>query len=334
LNGFSRLNLIIDAMGGDFAPDEIIKGAIEGCSLYGAELTLVGDKEIIKNCSEKNNFSLDEARIINSTDTVFMDDSPSDVLKYKKNSPVYLASEYASKIENSAFLSAGNTGAAMACALFNMRKIEGVFRPAIAIVIPLGSRKFVLIDGGANTEVKPVYLQQFAIMGKVYCREILKVKDPRIGLLNIGSEEKKGNEITRESYKLLKETKINFVGNVEGRDIFEGAADVVVCDGFTGNILLKAIEGMAGFFFGEIKKVFLSNFITKVSSLILKKYFKSMKKQFDYEEYGGALLLGINGIAIISHGSSGAKAIKNAVRVARDSVNNNLISKISSEIKG
>ena len=334
MNGLSRLNLIIDAMGGDFAPDEIIKGAIEGCRMYDADLTLAGDSRLIKNCSEKNNFSLDGVRIINSTDTVFMDDSPSDVLKYKKNSPVYLAAEYASKIDNSAFLSAGNTGAAMACALFNMKKIEGVLRPAIAIVIPLGSRKFVLIDGGANTEVKPVYLQQFAIMGKVYCREILGVDNPRIGLLNVGSEEKKGNEITRESFKLLKETKINFVGNVEGRDIFEGAADVVVCDGFTGNILLKSVEGMAGFFFGEIKKVFLSNFVTKVSSLILKKYFKSMKKQFDYEEYGGALLLGVNGIAIITHGSSRAKAIKNAVRVARDSVNNNLISKISSEIKG
>ncbi len=334
MNELSRLNLIIDAMGGDFAPDEIIKGAIDGCRIYDADLTLVGDTRLIHDCSEKNNLNLNGIKIINSTDTIFMDDSPSDVLKYKKNSPVYLATEYASKSAGSAFLSAGNTGAAMACALFNMKKIEGVLRPAIAIVVPLGKNKFILIDGGANTEIKPVYLQQFAIMGKVYSREILGVKDPKVGLLNVGSEEKKGNEVTREGYKLLKQTNMNFVGNVEGRDIFSGAADVVVCDGFTGNILLKSIEGMAGFFFGEIKKLFLSNFITKVSSLILKKYFKSMKKQLDYEEYGGALLLGINGIAIISHGSSKAKAIKNAVRVARNSINNDLISKISSEIKG
>jgi len=321
-------------MGGDFAPDEIIKGAIEGCSIWDADLTLVGDRELIYKSSKKNNLNLDGVEIINSTETVSMDDSPSDVLKYKKNSPVYLATEYASKKGNTAFLSAGNTGAAMACALFNMKKIEGVLRPAIALVIPLGQKKFVLIDGGANTEIKPLYLQQFAIMGKVYSSEILGVKNPRIGLLNVGSEEKKGNEVTREGYKLLKETKMNFIGNVEGRDIFDGAADVVVCDGFTGNVLLKSIEGMSGFFFGEIKKVFLTNFITKVSSLILKKYLKSMKKQFDYEEYGGAFLLGVNGIAIISHGSSRARAIRNAVRIARDGLNNSLIRKISSEIKG
>lgn len=320
-------------MGGDFAPDEIIKGAYEGAQNYNLNLILTGNKNTIVGSAERMGINLDDIEIINSTDFISMDESPSEVLKKKKASSVYLGTEISAKIPNSAFLSAGNTGAVMACSLFNMKKIEGIYRPAIAVVIPLADKKFILIDAGANTEVKPVYLKQFAIMGNIYCREILNIKNPKIGLLNVGSEEKKGNEITIEAYRLINELNLNFMGNVEGRDIFEGACDVVVCDGFIGNILLKSIEGMANFFFNEIKNILYKNIATKISALVLKKYLKEMKQKFNYEQYGGALLLGVNGITIISHGSSRAFAIKNAVKLASESLNNNIIAKITEQLK-
>ncbi len=206
-------------------------------------------------------------------------------------------------------------------------------RPAIAVVIPLADKKFVLIDAGANVDIKAVYLKQFAQMGKIYCTELLNIPNPKVGLLNVGSEEKKGNSVVTEGYGLLKNTDVNFIGNVEGRDIFEGAADVVVCDGFTGNIILKAIEGMAGLFFKEVKNIFTTNVITKISALMVSKYLKKMKKKFDYEEYGGALLIGINGVSIISHGSSKAKAISNAVSVAYAGLKGDIIGKIKEEVK-
>lgn len=327
----------LDAMGGDFAPEEIIKGALLAVEENDVEIFLFGKEKIISNLLNSDDaFSRKSLsgriKIIDAPEEINMDDSPSDVLKHKKNSPVFMGTDFASKTPGCAFISAGNTGAVMACSLINMKKIEGLLRPAIATVIPLGDKKFVLLDSGANSEIKPAYLKQFAIMGMIYSREMLKISKPRIGLLNVGSEEKKGTLPVIEGYKMIKDSGINFIGNVEGRDIFNGVADVVVTDGFTGNILLKAIEGMANFFFTEIKKVFKSNFLTKISAIMVKKDLKSMKKRFDYEEYGGALLLGINGISIISHGSSKAKAIKNAIRVAADSLRADIINKIKNEI--
>jgi len=326
-------SVVVDCMGGDFAPDEILKGAISGSKKYGISLKLVGERDRIIRSAGKNNLDISGIPIINSTDSISMDDAPSDVIKRKQQSPVFLGTLEAARFGRNAFLSAGNTGAVMACSLFNMKKIEGLLRPAIAVVIPVADKRFVLIDAGANVEMKPLYLKQFAIMGKVYANQILKIVEPRIGLLNVGSEEKKGTETVVEGYKLLKNTKINFIGNVEGRDIFEGKADVVVCDGFTGNILLKSIEGMAGFFFSEIKSLLYTNFMTRFSALLLKNSLRLMKKKFDYEEYGGALLIGINGISIISHGSSKARAIENAVQVADESLKGNIVNKIREEIE-
>ncbi len=201
------------------------------------------------------------------------------------------------------------------------------------MVIPLGEKKFVLIDAGANADCKPPYLKQFAIMGKIYSENVLGVKNPKVSLVNIGEEEKKGNELSVESYKLLKDYPgINFTGNIEGRELFEGRTDVAVCDGFVGNVILKLVEGMANFFFGEIKKTLKSGTMAKLSALTLKGPLINMKKRFDYEEYGGAQLLGLNGLVIISHGSSKSKAIKNAVRAAMESLRNNLTSKIDKEI--
>jgi phosphate acyltransferase len=325
--------LIVDAMGGDFAPDEIIKGAVTGSRLYGLDLILVGDEKIIRNSAKKQDLNIDRAKVFDAADKIMMDDSPSEVLKKRKNSSIFIGTELAYQTQNSAFLSAGNTGAAMACSLFNMKKMEGILRPAIAVVIPLAEKKFVLIDAGANTEVKPVFLKQFALMGSIYCREILMIRNPRVGLLNVGAEEKKGNEVVIEAHQILKESNLNFIGNIEGRDIFNGVSDVLVCDGFVGNILLKTFEGMAGYFFGEIKEIFLRNIFTKLSALIMKKHLKQMKMKFDYEQYGGALLLGINGISIISHGSSKSKAITNAVRLASESMKIDLVNKISKELR-
>ncbi len=324
--------IIVDAMGGDYAPDEIIKGAIQGRSDFDVDITLTGRETGIRASADRCGLSLEGVRIVDADQDISMDDAPSDVIKHKKNSSIFIGTQLAAENKNSVFLSAGNTGAAMACSLINMRKIEGILRPAIATVIPLGSKRFILLDVGANADIKPEYLRQFGIMGSIYSKEIFNIASPRVGLLNVGSEEKKGNEVSKEGHQLLKDSNINFVGNVEGRDIFNNAADVVVCDGFVGNILLKAFEGMAGFFFKEIKEVFYSNAVTRFSALLVKKNLRAMKQKFDYEEYGGALLLGIDGITIISHGSSKAKAVRNAIRLGAGSLKGDIVRKIKEEI--
>jgi len=262
-----------------------------------------------------------------------MSDHPSDVVKHKKDSSIYIGTKILSENLQGAFVSAGNTGAVMASALLNVKRLKGVLRPAIAIVIPIADKPVVLIDAGANADCKPQYIKQFALMGKVYYENIFNIKNPKIGLLNVGSEEGKGNELSIQAYDLLKEyNEINFYGNIEGRDLFNGAAQVIVCDGFTGNIVLKSIEGLAGLFFSEIRQILIANFTSKICAAILKKPFKNMKKKFDYEEYGGAFLVGVNGIVIISHGSSKAKAITSAVGVAVEGQKSRVIEKIASQI--
>ena len=332
-NSQRKYSIIVDAMGGDFAPEEIIKGSSTAASALGVKIILVGNKEKIKKVAADSNLSLDEIEIVNSVQNIEMNDSPSEVVKNKRKSSIYIGTQILSQRKDSAFLSAGNTGAVMACSLFNLKRIEGILRPAIAIVIPLAEKNVVLIDAGANIDCKPQYLRQFAIMGKVYSENIIGTSNPCVGLINVGEEEKKGSKVVIEAFRILKDSNINFIGNVEGRDIFEGKADVVVCDGFVGNIILKSIEGIVNLFFSEIKNVLTNNIITRLSALGLKKSFISMKKKFDYEEYGGAQLLGVEGIVIISHGSSKAKAISNAIRVAIGGVRKNLVDKIKSEIK-
>jgi phosphate acyltransferase len=326
-------SIVIDAMGGDYAPGEIIKGSIEAKETSGAKIKLVGNVDKIKETAESYHLNLDGLEIIPAPEEVRMDESPSDVLRKKKNSSIFVGTELASDKGVNAFISAGNTGAVMACSLFNIKRIEGVARPAIAVVIPLSDKKFVLLDAGANADCKPLYLKQFAIMGKIYSETIIGVKNPKVALVNIGEEEKKGNELTVESYRMLKDFKgINFVGNAEGRELFEGSVDVAVCDGFVGNVILKLIEGMAGFLFGEIKQILTSNILTKISALGIKSSLVKMKEKFDYEEYGGAQLLGLNSPVIISHGSSKSKAIKNAIKVASDSLEVDIITRIREEI--
>lgn len=329
----NNYSIVIDAMGGDFAPEEIIKGSIEAREAFRVKIKLVGNKDKIKTVAASSQLNLDGIEIVPSSQEVSMNESPSEIIKKKRNSSIFIGSELASMGQGNAFLSAGNTGAVMACSLFNMKRIENVLRPAIAVVIPLSNRKFVLIDAGANADCKPQYLKQFAIMGKIYSENILGIDNPRVALVNIGEEEKKGSELVVESYRLLKSyPKINFIGNIEGRELFEGAADVVVCDGFVGNVILKSIEGLANFFFGEIKQILTSGILAKLSALGLRNSFTMMKKRFDYEEYGGAQLLGLNGLVIISHGSSKSRAIKNAIKVAIEGLKTNITRKINEEI--
>lgn len=329
----NNYSIVIDAMGGDFAPEEIIKGSIEAREAFRVKIKLVGNKDKIKTVAASSQLNLDGIEIVPSSQEVSMNESPSEIIKKKRNSSIFIGSELASMGQGNAFLSAGNTGAVMACSLFNMKRIENVLRPAIAVAIPLADRKFVLIDAGANADCKPQYLKQFAIMGKIYSENILGIDNPRVALVNIGEEEKKGSELVVESYRLLKSyPKINFIGNIEGRELFEGAADVVVCDGFVGNVILKSIEGLANFFFGEIKQILTSGILAKLSALGLRNSFTMMKKRFDYEEYGGAQLLGLNGLVIISHGSSKSRAIKNAIKVAIEGLKTNITRKINEEI--
>jgi len=329
----NNYSIVIDAMGGDFAPEEIIKGSIEAREAFRVKIKLVGNKDKIKTVAASSQLNLDGIEIVPISQEVSMNESPSEIIKKKRNSSIFIGSELASMGQGNAFLSAGNTGAVMACSLFNMKRIENVLRPAIAVVIPLSNRKFVLIDAGANADCKPQYLKQFAIMGKIYSENILGINNPRVALVNIGEEEKKGSELVVESYRLLKSyPKINFIGNIEGRELFEGAADVVVCDGFVGNVILKSIEGLANFFFGEIKQILTPGILAKLSALGLRNSFTMMKKRFDYEEYGGAQLLGLNGLVIISHGSSKSRAIKNAIKVAIEGLKTNIIRKINEEI--
>ncbi|MBA7469264.1 Phosphate acyltransferase [subsurface metagenome] len=329
----NNYSIVIDAMGGDFAPEEIIKGSIEAREAFRVKIKLVGNKDKIKTVAASSQLNLDGIEIVPSSQEVSMNESPSEIIKKKRNSSIFIGLELASMGQGNAFLSAGNTGAVMACSLFNMKRIENVLRPAIAVVIPLSDRKFVLIDAGANADCKPQYLKQFAIMGKIYSENILGIDNPRVALVNIGEEEKKGSELVVESYRLLKSyPKINFIGNIEGRELFEGAADVVVCDGFVGNVILKSIEGLANFFFGEIKQILTSGILAKLSALGLRNSFTMMKKRFDYEEYGGAQLLGLNGLVIISHGSSKSRAIKNAIKAAIEGLKTNITRKINEEI--
>jgi len=329
----NRCPIVVDAMGGDFAPEEIVKGAACASANLGLKIILVGNQKKIKEAAEISGSSLEGIDVASSTQEVKMDDHPSEVIKNKKQSSVYIGTQILAENKCGAFLSAGNTGAVMACSLFNIKRIEGILRPAIAIVVPLAEKKVVLIDAGANVDCKSRYLKQFAIMGKVYSENIIGVSNPSVGLINVGTEEKKGNKMAVEAFQMLKDLNINFIGNIEGRDIFNGKADVVVCDGFVGNVLLKSIEGIVNLFFSEIKGVLTHSFLTKLSALGLKKSFLNMKKKFDYEEYGGAQLLGVNGIVIISHGSSKSKAIFNAAKVAQDGVRTNLVEKIKNEVK-
>jgi len=311
------VKIAVDAMGGDHGPAVVVEGAVAAVREFGASVVLVGDTAAIERELQRLG-TPGGVEVRHASQVVGMGESPSQALRRKRDSSLRIAAELVRDGEASAFISAGNTGAAMAVAMFVVGVLRGVDRPAIAAVLPNLQKFTVLLDVGANIDPKPWHLFQFAVMGHVYARDILGIERPRVGLLSVGEEEGKGNELTKEAYEQLKDSSLNFIGNVEGRDIYNGHCDVVVTDGFTGNVALKISESLAEMVGSMIKEELMRDLRSKVAAALAKPAFGRFKRRVDYAEMGGAPLLGIDGAAIICHGASPVKAIKNAVRVAAE----------------
>lgn len=322
------MKIIIDAMGGDNAPLEIIKGSMLAVDEYAIDVVLVGNEELIKNCAADNNIHLKSCEIVNTDELITMHDDAGAVIKSKQNSSMAVGFQLLNDGKGDAFVSAGNTGAITVGATFITKRIKGVKRPAIASVMPSAQKPILLMDCGANAECRAEFLYQFGLMGSLYMQHILKYDNPRIALANNGEEETKGNTLVKEAYALMKNAPYNFVGNIEGRQIPFGDVDVVVADGFTGNIILKTYEGVAKVLMNGIKAAFMKNTISKLSYLGVKSGIDDMKKQFDYKEYGGAVLLGVKKPVVKAHGSADARTFKNAVKQAVWFLENNLIEEI------
>lgn len=328
--------MAVDAMSGDFGPSPIVQGAISAARELGAHVLLVGDEKTLASELKRHGYSGDHIRIVHSSDVITMEDSPAMAVRQKKDASVNVAARLVGTGEALGFFSPGNTGASMAAALAHMGRLPGVKRPAIATPIPReDGGATVLIDSGANVDCKSEYLVQFAIMGEVYSREIMGVINPKIGLISNGEEDTKGNEVTLSALNRLRKLPYDFVGNVEGRDLYGTGkpVHVVVCDGFVGNVILKSIEGLAKTIFSSLKKNINASAIAQGGALLMKPAFLAVKNRMDYATYGGAPLLGVNGVCIIGHGSSSAKAVRNAVRVGLEFGQKNAIGHIAANIK-
>jgi glycerol-3-phosphate acyltransferase PlsX len=310
------MKIAVDAMGGDHGPAVVVEGAVAAVREHGASVVLVGDRAAIEAEIARLGVEHLGLEIRHASQVVGMAETPSLALRRKRDSSLRVAAELVRDGKAAAFVSAGNTGAAMAISMFVIGVLRGIDRPAIAAVLPSLKGYTVLLDVGANVTPKPWHLFQFALMGHVYARDILGLASPRVGLLSVGEEEGKGNDLTREVYEQLKESSLNFVGNVEGRDIYNGACDVVVTDGFTGNVALKISESLAEMLGAMIKEELGRDLRSRVAAALALPAFARFRRRVDYTEMGGAPLLGIDGAAIICHGASPVKAIKNAVRVA------------------
>ncbi|QJW44369.1 phosphate acyltransferase PlsX [bacterium BFN5] len=328
------MRVAVDAMGSDFAPEQIILGAIEAAKEYRCDIVLVGDKEQIQKFLDRSDTKDLNISIQHASEVIEMHEHPGAAVRKKKDASVVIATKLVKEGLCDAVISAGSTGAGVAAALFGLGRIKGIERPTIATPMPNLSGTTVLLDSGANVDSKPKHLVQSAIMGSLYAEYVLGIKTPRVGLLNIGEEETKGNEQALATYPLLQQLQtVNFIGNAEGRDIPRGTVDVVVCDGFVGNVVLKFGEGLASAIMQLIKEAIKnSGFLTKVASLMVLPALKALKKKIDYAEYGGAPLLGVDGCFIICHGSSKAKAIKNAIRVAIEFTDNKVVEHIRENI--
>lgn len=324
--------IAIDVMGGDHAPDEIIKGCLKAVNEIESTLVLVGRKELIQQKIKqyaKGTFNEDKIEIVNADEVIEMCEVPTMAIRTKKNSSMVIGLKLVKENKVDGFISAGSTGALLTGATLLVGRIKGVERPAMAPFIPTQTGCSLLIDCGANVDAKPHYLEQFAQMGSVYVEECLKIKNPKVGLINIGTEEEKGNQLTKEAYQLLKESKdIHFYGNVEARDIPKGLVDILVCDGFTGNIILKFMEGFSKWLLGLIKFEFLKNIKTKFAAFLMKKGVIQIKKRFDVATKGGAPFLGINGLVVKTHGSSKEMEVYSTILQTEGFIKNQLIEKI------
>ena len=310
------MKIIMDGFGGDRSPDEVIRGARLAADEYGVQILLAGSEKKLRERAGELGVALDGISILDAPDVIGMEDPPTDVIRAKKNSSMAVGLRALAEGAGDAFVSAGSTGALVVGSRSLVRCIEGLRRAALAPLLPSATGCFMLLDAGANAECRPDMLLHFAHMGSVYMEKILHVSSPRVGLANIGTEETKGTDLQREAYKLLKASPLNFIGNVEGRDIPMGACDVVVADGFTGNMILKLTEGLGLTFAGFVKGIFKRSALTKAAGLLVMPGLREFKKKLDYTEYGGAPLMGIARPVIKAHGSSNANAFKNAVRQA------------------
>mgnify|MGYP000860726074 FL=1 len=329
------MKIAVDVMGTDYGPAEIIKGVLQAADEYGCDVVLVGDQEVIRQeLAREHQENNPRVTIHHASQVIEMKDHPGISVKKKRDASIVVATHLLHEKECDALVSSGSTGAAVASALFGLGRIRGIERPAIATVIPNVKGATVLVDSGAKVDAKPEQLVQNAIMGSIYAELQLGIPQPRVGLLNIGEEETKGNEQCLATYPLLKQDPhIHFIGNVEGRDINKGTVDVVVCDGFVGNVVLKTMEGLASAVMEILKKTLMeSGIFAKLGALLMKPALLRMKKQMDASEYGGALLMGVRAPFIICHGSSKAKAIKNAVRVAIELTQKDVVGRIRQEI--
>ena len=328
------MKIVVDAMGGDHAPEAVVEGAVLAAREYNTKIILTGLTERIQ--AELDKHDPDHTlpiEIVHAEQIVEMHDIPGKALRSKKKSSMKVGLDLVKQGVGAAFLSAGNTGAVLAYSTVILRPVKGVDRPAIAIQLPTSKGISILLDAGANVDCKTNQLFQFGIMGHVFAEYILEKENPSVGLLSIGEEDGKGNEIVKETFQMLKNSHINFIGNLEGKEVYRGNADVIVCDGFTGNVALKISESLAEMIGSNLKLMFQSNWLSKLGYLLLKPKLVEFKKKVDHSETGGAPLLGVNGVVIIAHGSSSPKAIKNAINRAQELSEKNIIEHIKQDIE-
>lgn len=327
------MKIALDAMGGDHAPKAVVEGAMAAIKQWeDIHIILIGNEQEITPFLTKKS---DRIHIHHTEEYIHSDDEPVRAIRRKKDASMVIAARMVKEQQADAMISAGNTGALMAAGLLIVGRIDGVERPALTADFPTMDGKGVLVlDVGANMDATPEHLRQYAIMGKIYAEKMWGVDRPRVGLLNVGTEDNKGNTVTKETFPLLKEASIHFVGNVEARDILQGVCDVLVTEGFTGNILLKSTEGTAAAIFDKLKTVFMASLLSKIATLLLKSGLRQMKKELDYAERGGVPLLGLDGVCMKAHGSSNATAFYNAIRQARNTVQKQVVPTIKQEIRG
>ena len=308
--------IALDAMGGDHAPAETVEGAVQAVREFGLEVALVGPPEVLEAELARHGPRPVAIRVVAASETIGMDEAPAQAVRQKRDASINAAMRLVKGGEAAAVVSAGNTGAVMASALFVLGRVGDIERPALGAFFPSTQRGVLMLDVGANADCKPSYMIQFARMGSLFMERLFGIGEPRVGLLNIGEEENKGNELTQEVYRALRKSSLNFVGNVEGKDIATGQVDVAVMDGFTGNVAIKMSEGVVGLMFSEMRSALSSRLHYRLAALVLRPAFRAMRRRLDYAEYGGVPLLGVNGVVIIAHGRSDATAVKNALRAA------------------
>jgi glycerol-3-phosphate acyltransferase PlsX len=329
------MKIALDAMGGDFAPEQIVAGGVQAHRDLGVEVIFVGVKDKVDAALAASGAGK-WALIEDAPEVIAMDEHPAQAVRAKKASSIVRGIQMVDDGRANGFVSAGNSGAVMAAALFGLRRIAGIDRPAIGSVIPTSTgRNCFLLDVGANADARPEHLQQYAVMGSIYAERLMGIASPKVALLSNGEESGKGNQLVQAAEPLLRATpELNFIGNIEGKDVFKGKADVVVADGFSGNVLIKTAEGAAEFLFQSMRDAVKGDPVAALGGLLIRPKLRAIRRRADWREFGGALLLGVNGVTVIAHGRSDARAIYNAIRVARDAVDRQVISTIASAVAG